>query len=132
MVNSRQESRAVPSDRQMKPKEARGPPNLSSASKPTSMDYRKQNGSNNVTGPGRSQMSRPQMQKNLQHKTPSNSLEKRTIPSSAKKPVSVMHKSQQLKSQQSTPKQILDRRRDVQESVKGRPTSRQPVSKPQA
>lgn len=131
VINSRQESRAVPSYKQMKPKEARGPHNLSSASKPTSMDYRKQNGSNNGTGPGRPQMSRPQMQKSVPHKTTNNSVEKRTIPPSAKKPVPVMHKPQQLKSQQSTPRQTLDRRREVQESLKGKPASRQPVSKPQ-
>ncbi|KAL8117851.1 hypothetical protein AgCh_015665 [Apium graveolens] len=130
-INSRQESRAVPSDKQMRPKEARGPYNLSSASKATSMDYRKQSGSSNGTGPGRPQMPRPQMPKSLPHKTPNNSLEKRTSAPSAKRPVPVMHKPQQSKSQHSTPKQTLDRRRELQESQKGKPISRQPVSKPQ-
>lgn len=96
------------------------------------MDYRKQNGSSNGTGPGRPQMSRPQMPKSLPYKTPNNSLEKRNIAPSAKRPVPVMHKPQQSKPLQSTPKQTLDRRRELQESQKGKPISRQPVSKPQA
>ncbi|XP_017219543.2 uncharacterized protein LOC108196660 isoform X1 [Daucus carota subsp. sativus] len=165
VLNSGEGSRAVPSDKQMKP---RGPHSSSSAGKPTTsmdyrkqngsnngmdyrkqngsnngmdyrkqngsnngMDYRKQNGSNNGIGPGRPQLSRPQMPKSLPPKTYNNSSERKSAPPSAKNASPVMHKPNVSRSQQSAQKQTLDRRRELQESLKGKPTSRQPVSRPQ-
>lgn len=126
VFNGRDERRSVPAARQIQPKV--GPQKSNSVSKPmTSVDYRKRHGSNNESGHGR-----PQAPKALPTKVPMTSTEKKIIPPSAKNSMPVVRKPLPSKPQSSIPKQTLDRRRESQESSKGKLLSRQPMSsKPQ-
>lgn len=120
-----EEWRNMPTSRKMESKV--GPHKLASGSKPMSPMDRKQHGSNNGSGPGW-----PQAPKGIPSKVPLTSTEKKIISSSAKNSIPVMRKPLGSKSQPSIPKQSLDRRRELQESSKGKFLSRQQVSsKPQ-
>jgi len=98
-----------------------------SANKPdaTSINSKRQLGSNNGTGPGR-----PAGPKFLPSKTPASSImQKKASSPSAKKILPAMHKSLPSNpSKSSVPKQHWEQRKGLQEPNKARPIPKQPLS----
>ncbi|KAJ6915778.1 hypothetical protein NC652_018439 [Populus alba x Populus x berolinensis] len=120
----REERKPVFRNGQMHPKVGSQKP--SSANKPdaTSINSRRQLGSNNGTGPGR-----PAGPKFLPSKTPASIMQKKASSPSAKKILPAMHKSLPSNpSKSSIPKQHWEQRKGLQEPNKARPIPKQPLS----
>ncbi|KAJ6989780.1 hypothetical protein NC653_018320 [Populus alba x Populus x berolinensis] len=120
----REERKPVFRNGQMHPKVGSQKP--SSANKPdaTSINSRRQLGSNNGTGPGR-----PAGPKFLPSKTPASIMQKKASSPSVKKILPAMHKSLPSNpSKSSIPKQHWEQRKGLQEPNKARPIPKQPLS----
>uniref|UniRef100_A0A6M2FBK0 SPT2 chromatin protein n=1 Tax=Populus davidiana TaxID=266767 RepID=A0A6M2FBK0_9ROSI len=120
----REERKPVFRNGQMHPKVGSQKP--SSANKPdaSSINSRRQLGSNNGTGPGR-----PAGPKFLPSKTPASIMQKKASSPSAKKILPAMHKSLPSNpSKSSVPKQHWEQRKGLQEPNKARPMPKQPLS----
>ncbi|KAK9284420.1 hypothetical protein L1049_023592 [Liquidambar formosana] len=127
VLSGREERKPVSMNGHMQPKA--GSHKINSAAKPnlTSMDSRKQLGSNSANGPGR-----PVGQKGLPSKMPVATLEKKASAPTAKNSMAVVHKPLPSKLNSSIPKQHLQQKRVSQEPSKAKMIPKQPVKQPMA
>ncbi|XP_004288305.1 PREDICTED: protein SPT2 homolog [Fragaria vesca subsp. vesca] len=121
VMSGHDERKAIPTNGHMHSKVGSNRPS-SASSRPgsTSMDSRKQLGSNNANGPGR-----PLVPKGLPSKMPASTLERRVSAPGLKNNMSSLQKAPSSKSQSSLLKQPLQQRKDVREPYKPSMLSKQ-------